>query len=224
MTCLTPRLPGFAVIAAIVIAAVLLVAGYGVPVGVGLIVGVLLGFVAAFGLVIWLRGQPRSSVGGSWHTTRDGSGQMSTTPPGFEVVQEAGVAMARVAAVDDSPITRVVIGNQVADASGIRVALTAIELRADGAVALLTARARPPAGPVGHFAVVSAGDDAGTKYSAAAQSESTGAATARITFRLAPAPPADATVLTLEIDRFLDPFQSAGSVSGPWTLVIPLRM
>ena len=208
------RFPGLVVLALVVVAAAMLLAGFGAAVGVGLLVGLALGCVVVLtvvarqpaGAVSFLRTGPRGPE------------------PDHELIMRHGREQLALSPVDASDLRRVLAGPVATDAAGVRVELIALELRADGGIATLAARARPPAAP-GHFVEVAVSDDVGTAYVAAGQGPGGGPnpAVGRIELRFAPAPPPAARRLTLRIDAFVDPFPApARRLPAPWTLVVDL--
>jgi len=110
------------------------------------------------------------------------------------------------------------------EAGGASVELVAVELRDDGGIASVVAHTRPPVGQAGHFVVLTVTDDAGTGYAAAGQGSGGGnVGTSRYDVRFAPAPPPDASVLTIRIDSFVAPFPVPEvQLDGPWEFQIAL--
>ena len=202
------RIPGLVFLALVVVAAALLLAGLGVAVGAGLLVGLALGLLV--GLTVVLR-RPRGPI--SFLSSRPGGPE-----PDHELLMRHHRDQVAVTAVDASELRRVLTVLLTAEAAGIRIELVAVELRADGGVAHLVARARPPAW-IGQLLDVTVSDDAGTAYAAAGQSQGgPNPGVGRIELRFAPTPPARARRLTLRVDAFLDPFPGpARRLPGPWT-------
>lgn len=212
-----PPVLGFLVVGLVVVAAALLLAGLGVAVGTGLLVGVLLGLVAVGAAMVAMRRNPSAGWSVSLSRTDEDAG------PGL--LQELGHSMTRVADVDSGTLTSVVPIAVAATATGVRVELVVVELRTDGGIASLVTHVRPPAAPPGHFAEVHLLDDAGTDYIAAVQSSGgSSPSTARYELRFSPAPPSAATQLTIQITRFLDPFPESPNapVEGPWSFTVTL--
>jgi hypothetical protein len=209
---------GMLVVLALAIA--LLIAGYGVPVGLGALVGVILGFTAGLLSTMWLlRGTGRSVhwAGLSWAS--------DTRPfdPGGEEMAEMqeraatfGVDLGAILAV--TPILR------TAEASGLVVELVSLERYEAGLLIAYDIRLRPGTTYPPSMASVSASDDLGSAYRAAAQSVSGRQGSVRHQVVVLPAPPAGAARLDLRIDSFRDygPI-GAQSVIGPWTFAIPLQ-
>ena len=213
------RLPAFLLIGLVVLAAALLIAGYGAAVGVGVIAGMLLGLAA---MLAFLAMRPQSS-GASfrWLDSRSGPSQR---PPGQELLERHHHDWMRVAGVDASELRRVIAVGAEVEAGGARVELVAIEVREDGGVSTVVTHTRPPVGQTGHFADVMVSDAAGTDYVAAGQgSGGGGAGTSRYDIRFSPAPPPEARVLTIRITAFDSPFPIPEQrVVGPWEFTIQL--
>jgi hypothetical protein len=211
-----PSIPALVLLGLVVVGAGLLIAGFGVAVGVGLLVGMLLGLVAVLaGMAITQRGTP----GVTWSST------LSAEPESEQaLIQRYGQAAARVAGVDSGDLTGVMVVGQEVDAAGVRVQLLTVELRASGGIATLVAHTKPPVGPPGHFVDVSVSDETGTEYVAAGQlTGSASPSTSRFEIRFAPGPSASA--LTLRIERFHDPFIGGkAATEGPWEFPIPLAL
>jgi hypothetical protein len=203
---------------ALVVAA-LLVAGFGVSVGIGILAGVLLGWMV---VIAFLAMNPRSG-GFATHTTWSGRGGFPDESV-RELMQRHGQASMRVAGVDASALARVMPVAEVVEAGGLRLELVALEIREDGAVATIVTHARPPIGSTGHFIEAAVNDDVGTRYFTAGQGTGQSmSGTGRYEIRLSPAPPAAAHRLTVRIDAFLNPFPGPGTdVRGPWEFVVAL--
>ena len=208
------------VIALVLLAASLVVAGYGVPVGVGLFVGLALGFGVVVG-VLWLGAGPGRTVGfGSW--TFDKTVAVTSGPPQFPDWFQDG---ARAAAVEMTALHRVLAVGQMTEVEAIRIEVTALELRAGGGVAIAVAHTEPPdARSLGPFARITVLDDVGTTYAAGSEPHGGSPFAARLTIRFAPAPPETAGELTIRIEEFVNPFPGPARerVVGPWVFVVPL--
>ena len=213
------RVPAFLLLTVGVVAAALLIAGYGVPVGIGLIAGLLLGAAALLALVGLSRRAAWSAPIRSWGT-QEGSAHQ----PDRALMERHGRDAMRVAAVDASTLRRVVAVGGHQDNGGARVELIVVELREDGGIATLVAHTRPPVGVVGHLVEAAVSDDVGTAYVASGQASSgSGPGTSRHEIRFAPAPPEGAHVLSIEVASFVDPFpQRVAELVGPWEFRIPL--
>ena len=212
------RLPALVLVVFGVAAAILLVAGWGIAVGVGVFVGLVLGLVNILAAMAIAQRAGRSASF-SWLQA-----DSSRTEPDDALLQQHGRDSVRVIGVDAGDLRRVIAVGASVEAGGLRLELIAIELRTDGGLATLVAHTRPPIGPAGPFAEVRVSDDAETAYVAAGQGMGGPIpTTTRHEVRFAPAPPATAEVLTLCIDRFLDPFTSGAiSIDGPWTFEVRL--
>jgi hypothetical protein len=211
------RLPAFLLLGLVLLAAALLTAGYGVAVGVGVIAGLVLGGAV---ILAFMAMNPRSgsSVGfGTWGT-RGGS----LDQPDHELIERHGRNSMRVAGVDAGALRRVIPFGDAVEAGGALVELIVLEIREDGCIATLVAHTRPPMRPVGHFVEVTVSDDAGTTYVASGQGLG-GPWASRHEIRFAPAPPAGARVLTIQIESFVDPFPGPSvELRGPWEFRITL--
>ena len=214
-----PALPGLILLSLLVVATALLVAGYGVPVGLGLMIGLVLGVVVGLWTGLWLgvRGRGRSMTIGSMNISPTIEEPPMGTLDFFRDIEQ-------VQRVDHGALVRVVPGGAVAVGAGATVELIALEIRTSGAVAHLAAAADPPNGRLGSFARVDVDDDLGTTYVAAASVGNGSPDRTRFEVRLAPAPPAAATSLRIQVDEFVDPFplRSQAALLGPWTLTVGL--
>lgn len=213
------RAPAFLLLGLVVLAAALLIAGYGAAVGVGVIAGLLLGVAA---ILAFLAMRPQTSGGSTYWLGSAAS--PSPRPPGQELIERHHHDWMRVAGVDASALHRVIpIGTSV-EAGGVRVEVVAVELREDGGIATIAAYTRPPIGQAGHFVAVSVTDDAGTRYAAAGQGSGGGnVGTSRYDIRFAPAPPSEAGAITIRIDSFAAPFPApATQLDGPWEFRLKL--
>jgi hypothetical protein len=212
------RLPALVLLVLVVVAGALLVAGWGVAVGVGVFVGLALGFATILGFIVMTR---RAGGSASISVLRAGP---SSAEYDHALLERHGRDSVRVMGIDAGDLRRVIAVGEAVEASGIRLELTAIELREDGGLATLVANTRPPIGPAGQYAEVRVSDDADTAYLAAGQGiGGPTPTTTRHEVRFAPAPPASATVLTMSIDRFVDPFPSSSTpIEGPWTFEVRL--
>jgi hypothetical protein len=206
------RLPALVLLVLVVVAAILLVAGWGVAVGVGVFIGLVLGFVAILAAMAIAQ---RSGGSVSFSSLRAASNQPE---PDHALLEKHGRDSMRVVGIDAGDLRRVIAVGAAVEAGGVRLELIAVELRTDGGLAILVAQTRPPIGPVGHFAEVRVSDDANTAYVAAGQGMGGPTpTTTRHEVRFAPAPPEAAAVLSITIDRFIDPFPSGAlPIEGPW--------
>lgn len=210
--------PGLILLALVILAAILLIAGYGVPVGVGLLAGLVLGGVIGLWSGLWLgaRSGGRSMTIGGMNISQD-EGSSASMP---EILRDVD----RVQGVDNGGLIRVIPGGAAAAAGGVTIELIALEIRSSGAVAHLAVAAEPPNGSLGPFARVAVEDDLGTAYVAAATGGNGSPDRLRFEVRLVPAPPTPAATLHIRVDEFLDPFpmRSLAPVVGPWTLNVDL--
>jgi hypothetical protein len=212
------RLPALVLLVLVIAAAALLVAGWGVPVGVGVLTGLVLGFVAILAAMAIAQ---RSGGSVSFSSMRPAPHQAE---PGLALLEKHGRDSMRVVGVDAGDLQRVIAVGAAVEAGGVRLELIAVELRTDGGLATFVGQTRPPIGPPGHFAEVRVSDDANTAYVAAGQGMGGPTpTTTRHEVRFAPAPPEAAAVLSITIDRFIDPFPSGAlPIEGPWTFEISL--
>lgn len=211
-----------AILALVVGAAVLLVAGYGAVVGVGLLIGLGLGGAVGLAGVLWIGAGPGRSIGLGPVTflspTMGGHGTVELP----DWIHDAE----RVMGVDISPLRRIVAIGQAVEAAGVTVEFTILELREAGGVIWAVVHTPPPRALAGPFARLSVTDDLGSSYVAAAtHGNSGGPLVARFELRFAPAPPPTATRLVVRIEEFADPFPPRGPhrLEGPWELAVPLR-
>lgn len=212
------RLPALVLLVLVVAAAALLVAGWGVAVGVGVFIGLVLGFVAILAAMAIAQ---RSGGSVSFSSLRAASNQ---TEPDHALLEKHGRDSMRVMGIDAGDLRRVMAVGAAVEAGDVRLELIAVELRTDGGLATLVAQTRPPIGPAGHFMEVRVSDDLETAYVAAGQGMGGPTpTTTRHEVRFAPAPPGAAAVLSITIDRFIDPFPSGAiPIEGPWTFEVRL--
>ena len=212
------------VIGIVLLAATLIVVGYGVPVAVGLFVGLALGCGVGVVGVLWLGAGPGRTVGlGSFTFLKaDTVTSGPSGPPEFPDWFGDG---AGAAAVEMTALRRIIAVGQMTEIEGIRIEVTALELREGGGVALVVAHTEPPdARSFGPFARISVLDDVGTTYAAGAEGSGGSQFATRLTIRFAPAPPEAAAELTIRIEEFVNPFPGPArqQVVGPWVFVVPL--
>lgn len=212
------RLPALVLLVLVVVAAALLVAGWGVAVGVGVFVGLVLGFVAILAAMAIAQ---RAGGSASFSMYRAGP---SSTEPDHAMLERHGRDFMRVVGIDAGDLRQVIAVGASVEAGGVRLELISVELRTDGGLATLVAHTRPPIGPAGHFVEVQVSDDAHTAYVAAGQANGGPTpTTTRHEVRFAPASPPTAEVLTLRVARFIDPFPSGAlPIEGPWTFEVRL--
>lgn len=220
------RLLGFLFLAAVLGAVALLIAGYGVAVGLGALVGLMLGGVAGLLSVLWLmRGFGRSVnvAGMEWssYTYDDQSDERSTVEFATEMHE-----LADLHGIDLGPIRAVRPVLQTVEAGGLSVELVAIEEHQAGLAMTLDVRSGPGALPPASMARVVLADDLGTPYRASAQGQGGWPGRMRYEVTAIPALPATATRLDVRIDRFFDPFpggRGRGQADGPWAVAVPLE-
>jgi hypothetical protein len=212
------RAPAFVLLGLIVLAAALLIAGYGAAVGVGVLAGMALGLAA---ILAFLAMRPQTSGASSIAFL---SAKPDQRQSGQEQIERHHHDWMRVAGVDASALHRVIAIGTGVEAGGARVEVIAIEIREDGGIAVFVAHTHPPVGQTGHIVEVTVSDDAGTPYASAGQgSGGWNSGTSRYEVRFAPAPPAGARDLEIRINAFIAPFPGPGErLEGPWEFRIAL--
>jgi hypothetical protein len=213
------RLPAFLLLGLALVAVALLIAGYGVAVGVGVIAGLMVGVAV---IVAFMAIKPRAGSSFSFLTWRGRGG--SPDQPTMDLIEQHGRDSMRVAGVDAGALRRVITVANAVEVGGARVELVALEIREDGGIATIVAHTRPPLGFVGHFIEVTVSDDAGTTYVASGQgSGGSSPGTSRHEIRFAPSPPERARTLIIHIEAFMDPFPGRTVLlPGPWEFLIAL--
>jgi hypothetical protein len=211
------RLISLLFLALVVLTVGLLIAGYGVAVGVGALAGLVLGFLAGTLGLLWLgRGSGRSITFGGMEWSSE-SGR-----PTAELMAEMQ-ALGEISGVDIGRIRSVLPVLASAEAGGLDVQLVTVEVHEAGIAMTADVRTRPGALPPASMARVSVTDDAGTAYRAAAQGQGGSPGQMRYAVTAIPMPPPAATRLNMKIERFLDPFPGGRQPAvGPWTFSIPL--
>lgn len=206
----------------LIVVSALLIAGYGVPTGIGFAVGVVLGTAASMFTWLWIKGGPpgtRSVSFGSWE---------ANDPPEPPVgMQRWAQTMSRLHGVGEGPLRKVIPIGQSATVETVRVELTAIELREDGGLIPVTIHTRPPTPAPGLVADVTVTDDVGTEYVAGSGNGGGSAGGwSRTELLFAPLPPEAATTLLIRIDAFADPFGACTGrderLAGPWEFRVTL--
>jgi hypothetical protein len=210
------RVLGLAWLALAVGVAVLLIAGYGLPVGLGALGGVLLGFVAGAVGALWLgRGSGRSITFGGQEWSSMSASTVLTAE--LEDLSEIGSA-------DLGDVRAVVPVLMAREASGLVVTVVAVELREGGVILSFDVQVRPGTIRPGWLARVLLADDVGTSYRAIAQGQGGSPTTTRYVATALPAPPSAATRLDVRIERFSDVEPGRDRTKdGPWTFTVPLR-
>jgi hypothetical protein len=213
------RLPAFLLLGLVLVVAALLIAGYGVAVGVGVMAGLVLGGAV---ILAFLAMNPRSGSSVGFRTWGQGGG--SPSGPAMALLEHHGRDSMRVAGVDAGALRRVIPLGEAVEAGGARVELVALEIREDGCIATLVAHTRPPVGSVGHFVEVAVSDDVASAYVASGQgSGGSGPGASRHEIRFAPTPPESARTLTIRIESFVDPFPGPSvELRGPWEFSVTL--
>lgn len=198
----------------------LLIAGYGLPVGLGWLAGLFLGFLGGLFAWLWtLQGRGQVTFGGA-----SGSASTAWLSEDPDTARSQLHELTEVLPVDIGRVRAIVPVLADAEAGGLSIELVDAELCEAGLgfnvdVHVLQGTLPPP-----WLARVSIADDAGTSYRASAQGQGSGPPRLRMRIVAIPLPPASATNLTLRIEEFLDPFPGMGrSVKGPWTFAIPLE-
>jgi hypothetical protein len=211
------RLPGivFAVVVLTAVGALLL--GYGVPVGVGAVAGLVLGAIAGFITILWLaRGAGRSVTVGSMSWSSGSSGARA----------EADLAelrtMSELSGIDLGRVLGVVPVLRTEEGGGLTVGLVAATVHEAGLRLDVEVRPAPGTSDPGHLARVTVSDAFGTRYRAAGQ-RTASEHPAGYQIRIIPRPPADVASLAVRIESFVDPFPGTiGRSGGPWTFEVPL--
>ena len=212
------QLPALFFLAVVLVAIVALLAGYGVPVGVGALVGLALGAIAGVIGVLWLaRGPGRSiQLGGYSWSSYDTTGAPSVDPGEMRELID-------VLAVDLGPIHSILPVLSTVEADGLEVQLLAIEMHEAGASLGFDVRARPGGLPPLPMVNVSVTDDIGTQYRALGQGQGGGPGRMRYEVTVIPAVPKVSRHLSVQIDGFIDPFQGARRTpAGPWAFNVTL--
>jgi hypothetical protein len=213
------RLPALLFLAIVLVAIVALLAGYGIPVGVGALVGLALGAIAGVVGVLWLMRGPGRSIhlgGHSW-SSFDTTGAPSPTS-----VVDMHVLM-DVLAVDLGPIHSILPVLSTVEAAGLEIQLVAIEMHEAGASISFGVRAQPGGLPPLPIVKVSVSDDHGTPYRALGQGQGGGPGRLRYEVTVIPAIPLVSRRLSVQIDGFLDPFGGGRRpMAGPWTFNVIL--
>ena len=211
------RLPGivFAVVVLIAVGALLL--GFGVPVGVGAVAGLVLGGIAGLMSVLWLaRGPGRSMTVGSMSWSSTGNSERLAEPDLDELR-----AMSELSEIDLGRVDRVAPVLATEEAAELTVSLVSMTAHEAGLRLDVEVRPAPGTADPGHMARVSVSDAAGTRYRALGQ-RTGGSHPARYEVRVLPRPPVEATEIAVRIESFVDPFPGRSrQVDGPWTFVVP---
>lgn len=201
----------------VVLAVGLLIAGYGVAVGVGALAGLVLGFLAGTFGALWLgRGSGRSITFGGMESSSE-SGQ-----PTAELMREMQ-ELGEISSVDIGPVRSVLQVLASAEAGGLIIQLVSAEIHEAGLAMTFDVAGHLGALPPASMARLAVSDDAGTTYRASAQRQGGLPGRMRYAVTAIPTPPAAATALHARIERFFDPFpHGRSSAVGPWSFTIPL--
>jgi hypothetical protein len=210
------RLPGivFAIVVVTAVGALLL--GYGVPVGVGAVAGLVLGAIAGFIGLLWLaRGAGRSMTVGSMSWSSSSSSNRT------EADLEELRAMSELSEIDLGRVVDVVPVLATEEGGGLSVTLVAAAVHEAGLRLDVEVRAGPGATDPDHMARVVVSDAIATTYRAAGQ-RTGGTRPARYDVRIIPRPPTTAGGITVRIEAFVDPFPGRSRrTDGPWTFQVP---
>jgi hypothetical protein len=211
------RIFGFVFLLAVAGAVVLLIAGLGVPVGVGALVGLILGFVAGMLSFLWaLRGSGRSA-------NVAGFGSSTKAPQASEDMLAEVRELTEVQQIDLGPIRAVRPALQTIEVGGLALQIVAVEEREAGMTLDLDVRVGVGARQPGHMARVAVSDDVGTAYRASAMNQGGSAGHLRFEVAIIPVHPPSATRLDIGVERFVDPFdRAAADQAGPWAFSIDL--
>jgi hypothetical protein len=218
-------LPSLVFLAILVGTTGLLISGYGLPVGLGVLGGLILGFLAGLVGSLWtFRGSSQITFGsgsgsyGTWNTLSEDS---SRSPESVATqVQE----LTEVLGVDLGGVRSIIPVMTLSEAGGLAVELVDLELREAGVALILDVRVMPGTQMPPSMARVSIADDVGTAYRASAQSQGGYNSPIRAFVVAIPAPPSSATKLSIRIEEFLDPPfpHAAKAIAGPWVYSVPL--
>jgi hypothetical protein len=219
------RIPALLFLAVVIVAIAALLVGYGVPVGVGALAGLLLGATAGAVGVLWLgRGSGRSVniAGMSWSS--DVAWQsLQAESPNEDMVTRMH-ELSEVFAVDLGRTRSIQPVLATSEANGLALELLALEACEAGATLTLDVRALPGSMPPPSMAEVAVTDDLGTPYRAAGQGHSGSAGRSRYEVRAIPAIPPAARELSVRIERFVDLYPGAPRpAAGPWSFVVAVN-
>jgi hypothetical protein len=212
------RFIGLAFVAIVAVAIVALLAGYGIPVGVGALAGFILGALAGLLGSLWLiRGMGRSLTFGGMSWSSDEQGELA--PQQMTEMRE----MSELLGVDLGAVRSIVPVLETSNAGGYEVQLVTAEIREGGLFMVLDVRSEPGSLPAGYWAAVTVHDDAGSTYRASGQHNGSGPSPARFLIVIVPAPPVAARRLEVVVQHFMDPFPGGGRAArGPWAFTVEL--
>jgi hypothetical protein len=203
------------VIALVLGTVALLVAGYGVAVGLGALAGLIIGSVAGSLGLLWLARGPGRSI-------TFGTMDWSSDRPSVELMSEMH-DLAEVGSIDIGRARSVRPVLERTTVGGLEVEFVAVEWHEGGLLLTFEVRSAPgiplPTGMV-RMAV---SDDAGTAYRAGGNGQGGWPGRMRYEATAVPLPPAAATRLAVAIERFLDPFPGGrATATGPWEFAVDL--
>jgi hypothetical protein len=214
------RIPAFLFFAVAIVAAGLLVAGYGVAVGVGVTVGLVLGAGAGLLGSLWLARGPGRSVqfaSYAWDSDRGTETNMADLQMEMEELTE-------LLGVDIGITTAVLPVIATVEDHGLAVQLVSVEIHEAGATFTLDVRALPGSPPPPAFAQTTVTDAVGAQYRTSGQAQGGGPSGMRFHVVAVPAPAPSARDLSIRIDRFVDPFPGNRRVAaGPWSFDVTLH-
>jgi hypothetical protein len=179
------QLPGLIFLGIVVVAIVAMLAGFGVPVGIGALVGLILGLMAGAIGALWLaRGPGRSIQLGSYSWASYDTPQT----PSVELVAESRELL-DILGVDLGPIDSILPVLSTVEADGLTIQLLAIEMHEAGACIGFDVHTRPGSLPPPPMVNVSVTDDVGTRYRALGQGQGGGPGRMRYEVTFIPAVP-----------------------------------
>jgi hypothetical protein len=218
------RIFGIAVVAILIGTAVLLIAGYGVAVGLGALAGLVLGFfVGLFAFFSTWQGRGQVTFGGS--TSSRSWGYLTADPSDATAApMESLRDLTEVQGVDLGAVRSILPVLAMSQAAGLELQLLDVELREAGLVLNLDLRAGPGVLMPPSMARLAISDDVGTTYRASAQSQGGWPGRIRVLVSVIPAAPGDARTLAIRFEEFVDPPfpHMARPVAGPWTFQVAL--
>jgi hypothetical protein len=214
------RLPGLLLLAIVIVAIAALLAGYGIPVGMGALAGLVLGAIAGMLGSLWLTRGARRSInfaGVEWSSDLH-SGDMSA-----ELLADMRES-SELHMIDIGPIRSIRPVLTSVEANGLAVQLVAIEVHEAGARMALDVRALPGAPPPPSSPEVSVTDSVGTSYRAAGFGQGGALSQTRYEIVVVPALVLAPGALVIRIDRFIDLFPGGRrAVVGPWLFTVGPR-
>ena len=216
---------GLVIFAILVVTIALLVVGYGLAVGLGVLAGLVLGFgVGLFAFFSTWQGRGQVTFGGghstfaSWNDLSAEAGD-EAEPPMADMR-----ALSEVFSVDLGAVRSIIPILATSVAAGLTLQLLDVEVREAGLALNLDMAVGPGVLMPPSMARVSITDDAGTAYRTSAQSQGGSPSRVRVQVVAIPSPPTGARSLTVRVNEFLDPpFPHMGRpVAGPWTFSVAL--